>query len=468
MERLLNSGMYMTECIDLTRSRGKTVKATWEKTGPSTAVFEVEVDNEKIEAAMNQAYHKVVRRVNIPGFRKGKAPRAILERFVGREALLEEALDIVVPEAYNEAVTESGLDPIDQPHLDIVKLEAGEPLVFKAEVTVKPEVELGQYQGFEVERETVEVTPDQIDRQMEMLRERHAQLASVPDDEAVANGLFSLIDFEGFLEGEPFEGGKAEGYMLEVGSGSFIPGFEDQLLGAKIGEEREIQVTFPEEYHAAELAGKPVTFKVKVREIKKKEKPELDDAFAKQVGPFQTLQELQADLQNRLEEAAKGRVSSAFERAAVDTVVAAAKVDLPEILVHRRTHRLMDDFARQLAQSGLSMQDWLQQTGKDDHALHEEFEPAAQQQVKTDLVLEAVAKKEGLTVTEDEVRAEIERLVQSSPGQVEEARRFFASSEGQDQVREVLLLGKAVKHVAGLQKAVPVSKAAAATEQAAE
>ncbi|MHB9144068.1 MAG: trigger factor [Symbiobacteriia bacterium] len=444
------------------------MKATWEKTGPSTAVFEVEVDNEKIEAAMNQAYHKVVRRVNIPGFRKGKAPRAILERFVGREALLEEALDIVVPEAYNEAVTESGLDPIDQPHLDIVKLEAGEPLVFKAEVAVKPEVELGQYQGFEVERETVEVTPDQIDRQIEMLRERHAQLASVPDDEAVANGLFSLIDFEGFLEGEPFAGGKAEGYMLEVGSGSFIPGFEDQLLGAKIGEEREIQVTFPEEYHAAELAGKPVTFKVKVREIKKKEKPELDDAFAKQAGPFQTLQELQADLQNRLEEAAKGRVSSAFERAAVDKVVAAAKVDLPEILVHRRTHRLMDDFARQLAQSGLSMQDWLQQTGKDDHALHEEFEPAAQQQVKTDLVLEAVAKKEGLTVTEDEVRAEIERLVQSSPGQVEEARRFFASSEGQDQVREVLLLDKAVKHVAGLQKAVPVSKAAAAAEQAAE
>lgn len=434
------------------------MKATWEKTGPSTATFEVEVGQETIEKAMDQAYHKVVRRVSIPGFRKGKAPRAIVERFVGREALLEEALDIVVPEAYNEAVEQSGLDPIDQPKLDIVKMDLGEPLVFKAEVAVKPEVELGQYQGFEVEKESAEVTDEQVDRQLDLLRERQAQLVSVPDDQPLEHGQFAVMDFEGFLEGKPFEGGKAEGYLLEVGSGTFIPGFEDQMVGAKVGDEREIQVTFPEEYHAAELAGKPVTFQVRVREVKKKDLPAPDDEFAKSASPFQTLQELRQDLKNRLEEAAKARVDAEFERRAVEKVADAAKVDLPEVLVHRRVHRLMDDFASQLAASGLSLQDWMSQTGKDDHALHEEFEPTAEKQVKSDLVLEAVAKKEGLTVSDDEVRQEIERLIQSYGSQVEEARRYFSSAEGMDRVREALLLDKAVKHLATLQKPVPAER----------
>ncbi len=434
------------------------LKSTWEKVAPSTAQFEIEVEPQQLEEAMDKAYRKLVRRVNIPGFRKGKAPRLIVERFMGRGALLEEALDIVVPEAYDQALDESGLKPIDQPKLDIVKMEDGQPLVFKAEVAVKPDVELGQYQGFEVEKDPVEVTDKEVDQQLDLLRERHAQLSAAEEGQALENGLFAVIDFEGFLDGAPFEGGKAEGYMLEVGSGTFIPGFEDQLVGAKAGEDREISVTFPEEYHAAELAGKPVTFKVKVREIKKKELPALDDAFAKEASPFQTLQELRQDLTNRLEEAAKARVNAAFERRVVEKVVEQAQVDLPEILVHRQVHRMMDDFAQQLAASGLRLEDWMAQTGKDDHALHEEFEPAAQRQVKTDLVLESVARQENLEASDAEVRQEIDRMTRNYGAQAESTRQYLSSPEGMERVREAVLMDKAVKRLAELQKPVPAAK----------
>ncbi|MCL5676575.1 MAG: trigger factor [Firmicutes bacterium] len=434
------------------------MKSTWERVEPSKAQFEVEVDPHQVEEAMDKAYRKLVRRVNIPGFRKGKAPRAIVERYLGRGALLEEALDIVVPEAYNQAMEESGLDPIDQPNLDIVKMEDGESLVFKAEVAVKPDVELGQYQGFEIERDTPEVTEDEVGKQLELLQERHAQLVSAGDEQALENGFFGVIDFEGFLDGEPFDGGKAEGYLLEIGSGTFVPGFEEQIIGAKVGEERDIQVTFPENYRATELAGKPVTFKVKVREVKKKELPALDDAFAKEASSFQTLQELRQDLTNRLEEAAKSRVNAAFERRVVEKVVEEAKVEPPEVLIHRQVHRLMDDFAQQLAMSSLSLEDWMAQTGKDDHALHEEFEPTAKQQVKTDLVLEAIAKKEGLEVSDQEVREEIERVSKRYGSQSEETRKYLSSLEGMERVRETLRMDKAVKRLAELQTPVPAKK----------
>ncbi|MGE5589903.1 MAG: trigger factor [Bacillota bacterium] len=269
--------------------------------------------------------------------------------------------------------------------------------------------------------------------------------------------MCAVIDFEGFLDGVPFEGGKAEGYLLEIGSGSFIPGFEDQLVGARAGEDREIHVTFPEDYHASELAGKAVTFKVKVREIKKKELPALDDNLAREASPFQTLQELRQDLTNRLEEAAKARVNAAFGRRVVQKVVEQASVEPPEVLVHRQIHRMMDDFAQQLAANGLRLEDWMAQTGKDEKGLHEEFEPAAKQQVKTDLVLEAVAKKEGLEASDAEVRQEIDRMTRNYGARAEATRQYLSSPEGMEKVRGALLLDKAVKHLAGLQKAIPAT-----------
>lgn len=436
------------------------MKASWERVGADRARFEVEVPAERVSRAFERAYRKVVQKVNVPGFRRGKAPRPILERFVGKGALAEEALDEVLPEAYGEAVRQSGLDPIDRPQLDVEKMEDGEPLVFKAEVPVKPEVQLGTYRDLEVEREVPEVSEADVAAQLDLLAERQTQL--VTHDGPAETGHYAVIDFTGYADGQPFEGGQASDYVLPLGSGTFIPGFEDQLFGARAGEEREVRVAFPADYNAAHLAGKDATFEVKVNEVKRREKPAIDDELARGLGRFQSLQELQADLTNRLQQAADEAATRLYEGRIVEKVAAASEVEPPEVLVHRRVHSMMDDLFDRVRSQGVDPAQFLQSAGKTTDDLHREFHDPAKKAVKVDLVLEAIARREGLTVGDDEVRAEIERSVRPYDEQAEAMRRLLLSPDRFAAIREALLRDKARKHLGTLQK--PVDKAVSARE----
>lgn len=436
------------------------MKASWERVAADRAKFEVEVPAERVSRAFERAYRKLVQRVNIPGFRRGKAPRPILERYIGKGALAEEALDEVLPEAYGEAVRQSGLDPIDRPQLDVEKIEDGEPLVFKAEVPVKPEVELGPYRDLEIERETPRVTEEDVAAQLELLAERQTQL--VTHDGPAEPGHFVVIDFKGFVDGQPFEGGEAKEYLLPLGRGTFIPGFEDQLIGVRAGEEREVRVTFPADYGAVHLAGKEATFQVKVHEVKRREKPAIDDELARGLGRFQSLQELRADLTNRLQQAADEAANRLFEGRIVEKVAAASKVEPPEVLVHRRIHGMIDDLFDRVRSQGVDPAEFLQSAGKTSDDLHREFHEPARQAVKVDLVLEAIAKREGLTVADDEVRAEIERSVRPYGPQAEAMRRLLLSPDRFAAIREALLRDKARRHLGTLQK--PVEKVVSARE----
>jgi trigger factor len=278
------------------------MSAKWEKQEGNTGTLTVEVPTEEVNAGLDKAFKKVVKEINVPGFRKGKMPRQMFEQRFGAESLYQDALDFILPDAYANAVEEAGLNPVDRPEIDIVTLEKGQPLVFTAKVTVKPEVQLGEYKGLEVSQPATDVTDEEIENQLKENQERFAELA-VKEDEAIVEGDTAVIDFEGFVDGEAFEGGKGESYSLEIGSNSFIPGFEEQLVGAKAGEEKDVEVTFPEEYHAAELAGKAATFKVKVNEVKSKELPELNDEFAKEIDPeVESLEALRTKMKETLAE----------------------------------------------------------------------------------------------------------------------------------------------------------------------
>ncbi|MCL5045771.1 MAG: trigger factor [Actinobacteria bacterium] len=430
------------------------MKANWERIGKCAAQFEIEVDQDTVEKAMDRAYRKVVQKVNIPGFRRGKAPRFVVERFVGREALFQEAAETIIPEAYNEAVKESGLEPVDQPQVDFKEYEKGQPLIFKADVQVKPEVDLGTYKGLEVEEEVPVVSEEDVDRQIEFLRERAAEMVAV-EDGALENGLFAVIDFEGSVDGTPFTGGSGQDYLLEIGSGTFVPGFEDQLIGAKPGEEREVNVTFPEDYRNKDLAGKAAQFQVSVKEVKRKVLPALDDEFARSVSQFQTLQELRADLSNRLREAAEAKARRSNENRIVEMVTAAANTELPEALVDRRIHRMIEDLEMQLRRQGLTLESYQQATGKSHESLHEDFRESAEKSVKTDLVLDAIAKKEGLEASEEEVDAEIEKMAKGYGDQSEAMKKYLSSSDNRDRLREAVRLDKAVKFLAENQKLIP-------------
>lgn len=443
------------------------VKATWEKLSDHKARYEVEISVEDMEKAMDQAYRKLVPRLNIPGFRKGKAPRLMVERMIGREALLEEAVEEAVPPAYTEAVEQSGLEPIAQPEVNVTKLEDGEPLVFTAEVDIKPEVKLGEYEGLDIEREEAVVPEGEVESQLERIASQHAQLVPKEGEDVKAeSGDFVTIDFEGFLGDTPFEGGAAENHDLELGSGNFIPGFEDQLIGAAAGEERDVKVTFPEEYHAEHLAGEEAVFKVKVHAIKKKEVPAIDDELAKATGRFETLQELRQDLENRLTQAAEEAAQHAFEARVIEAVVGQATVEPSPLLVERRIETMVDDLADRMRYQGVDLDAQLEHEGKTREDLQGDFAESAQQSVKTDLVLEAVAKAAGLTVTDVEVTAEAERLSRPYGKQAGQMRRYLLQ-ENAAGLRISLLRQKAHKHLIEKQNAVP-AKAAEAVAEATE
>ncbi|AEF93569.1 Trigger factor [Desulfotomaculum nigrificans CO-1-SRB] len=398
------------------------MKATAERIEKNTVLLEIEVEAEKMDQAMDQAYRKIVKQVNIPGFRRGKAPRFMVERYVGKETLFGEAAEIVVPEAYTEALKETETEPIAQPKIDIVQGEPGKPLIFKATVEVKPEVTLGEYKGLEVKRPSTEVTEEDVNKELERLQNRHARLITVEDGE-VQNGDTAIIDFTGYVDGEAFEGGTAENYSLTIGSGTFIPGFEEQLVGVKVGEEKDVNVTFPEDYHAENLAGKPATFKVKVKELKRKELAPLDDEFAKDVSEFDTLEELKNDIRNKLKQTAEEQAKAAVENGAVDAAVANATVEIPEVMVEQKVDQMLNNVNQRLMQQGINLDQYFQYTNSSVDEMRQRMKPDAEKTVRNELVLDAIAKAEKIEASEEEINEELKKIAEYVRQDVEIVRK---------------------------------------------
>lgn len=420
------------------------MKATWEKIDKNLVSIDVEVDADKVAGALDQAFKKVSAKVNVPGFRKGKVPRAIFESRFGVESLYQDAIDILLPDAYTAAVKENDLQPVDRPEIDVTQFGKGQSFKFTAKVTVKPEVTLGEYKGLEVAAVSAEVTEEEIAAELERLQQRHAEL-TVVEEGAAQQGDIAIIDFDGYVDGEQFEGGQAERYSLELGSGSFIPGFEDQVVGMQIGDFRDVEVTFPENYHAEQLAGKPAVFKVKLHELKRKSLPALDDEFAKDVSEFDTLEEYKQDLASNLQQRKEKEAEQAREVEVVDKATAAAEVDIPEAMIESETDYLLKDFENRLRMQGMNIDLYYQFSGQDEAALRGQMRADAEKRVRNNLVLEAIAKAEGFETTEEELAAELETLSKAYNRSAEELRDIFEKNGNIDNLKEDLLLRKTIK-----------------------
>ncbi|WP_339228306.1 trigger factor [Oceanobacillus sp. FSL K6-2867] len=384
--------------------------AKWEKQEGNKGKLTFEVPADDFNLALDKAFKKVSKDVQIPGFRKGKIPRGMFEKRFGVEALYQDAVDIVLPEAYTKAIDETDIFPIAQPEVDIEQIEKGKDLVFTAVVEVKPEVTLGDYKGLEVEEESVEVTDEDVENEINTILERHAELV-VKEDGKIEDGDTAVIDFEGFLDGEAFEGGKGENHSLEIGSGSFIPGFEEKLIGKEAGEETEIEVSFPEEYHAENLAGKDAVFKVKIHEIKSKELPELDDEFAKDVDDeVETLDELKNKKREELESQRKQDADNKKRESLIQQASENTEVDIPDAMVETELDQMLREFEQQLQMQGMTLEMYSQFAGQDKDALKEQMKEDAAKRVKTNLTLEAIVKAENIEASEEDVNAELEKM----------------------------------------------------------
>lgn len=382
----------------------------WEKLEGNTGVLTVEVSAEKVSEGLTAAFNKVVKTVNVPGFRKGKMPRPMFEKRFGVESLYQDALDILLPEAYGNAIDEAGIEPIDRPDIDIEQMEKGKELIFKATVQVKPEVTLGEYKGLEVEEFDTTVTDEDVAKELETLQNRQAELV-VKEEGTAELGDTVVLDFEGFVDGEAFEGGKAENHSLELGSGSFIPGFEEQLVGVATGESKDVEVSFPEEYHAAELAGKPAVFKVTVHEIKGKELPALDDEFAKDVDDeVETLDALKEKIKTRLEDSKKHEAEHNLRDSLVEKAAENAQVEIPEVMVTNEVNRMLQEFEQRLQMQGMNLELYFQFSGQDENALREQMKEEAVNRVRVALTLEAIVKAESIEATDEDVNAELEKM----------------------------------------------------------
>ena len=413
----------------------------WEKQEGNEGVLTVEVDAETFKTALDDAFKKVVKQVSIPGFRKGKVPRGLFEQRFGVEALYQDALDILLPVEYPKAVEEAGIEPVDRPEIDVEKIEKGESLIFTAKVTVKPEVKLGDYKGLGIEKDDVSVTDEDVQNELKALQERQAELV-VKEEGAVENGDTVVLDFEGFVDGEAFEGGKAENYSLEVGSGSFIPGFEEQLTGLEAGAEKDVEVTFPEEYHAEELAGKPAVFKVKIHEIKAKELPELNDEFAKDIDEeVATLAELTEKTKKRLEEAKENEADAKLREELVLKASENAEADVPQAMIDTELDRMLKEFEQRLQMQGMNLELYTQFSGQDENALKEQMTEDAAKRVKSNLTLEAIAQAENLEVTDEEVEAELTKMAEAYNMPVENIKQAIGST---DAMKEDLKVRKAI------------------------
>ncbi|MBC1970095.1 trigger factor [Listeria marthii] len=384
----------------------------WEKQEGNVGKLTFEIEQEKVKEGLDRAFVKVRKTLNVPGFRKGKVPRQIFNQRFGEEALFQDALDILLPEVYSAAIDEAGIDPVDTPQVNIESMEKGETWVLTAEVTVKPEVKLGDYKGLEVEKRETELTTEELEAELKQLQERQAELV-VKEDAPAENGDTVILDFEGFKDGVAFEGGQAENHSLELGSGQFIPGFEEKLVGLKAGDEADIELTFPEEYHAEDLAGQAVVFKVKLHEIKTKEVPTLDDELAKDIDEeVETLDELKEKISKRLQEAKEESVAQAKQEEVIAKAVENAEVDIPHAMVHHEADHLMNHFAQDLQAQGLTPELYYQFTGQTEEAMHAQMEKDAEKRVKMNLVLEAIAEAENIEPTEEAIDEEISTLAE--------------------------------------------------------
>lgn len=383
------------------------MKVTVENGENQQVTLTIEVEAAEVNKAVNQACKRLANRVSIPGFRKGKAPRMIVERHVGKDAVLQEAFDIVAPKALSKAFDEQKIDPVTRPSVDIETLEEGKDLVFKATVTPRPEVKLGDYKGLNVPKNEVSITDEDVEKQLKTFQDRQGKLVDAPEGAEVKDGDFTTLDFKGFVDGEAFDGGEGKDYPLQIGSNSFIPGFEDQLVGAKIGEERDVNVKFPEEYHAKELAGKDATFKCTIRSIKTKELPAIDDELAKKVSKFETLDELKADIRKNLEENAERTAENDQKSAAIEMATNNITVDIPAVMIDNRVTAMIQEMAMRLEQQGMKLEQYLQYAGTDIAKLREQYRETAEKNVKTDLMLEEVAKAEDIKVEAKDLDEEV-------------------------------------------------------------
>lgn len=397
-----------------------------------------EVSAERFEEGMQRAYKKNVKKFNIPGFRKGKAPRAVVEKYYSKSVFYDEAINDVLPEAYEAAVKESGEDVVARPEIDVEEIKDGEPVIFTALVTTRPEVKLGEYKGIEIDKIENTVTDEEVEKELENVRKKNARMVSV-EDRAVENGDIATIDFEGFVDGEAFEGGKGEEYDLEIGSGTFIPGFEEQVVGAKLGDEIEVHVTFPEEYHADTLAGKDAVFKVKVHEIKMRELPELDNDFASEVSDFDTLDEFKKDLKEKLEKDAEQKTKNQTENAIIDKAVENAEVDIPDAMIESQIDRLVSDFNQRLMYQGLNLETYLQYTGTSADAFRAQFKPQAERQVRGSLVLTEIGKTEGIEVGEEELELQLIDMAKQYNMEVEKLKEVLRPEDVENMKSEKAL-----------------------------
>lgn len=426
---------------------------------------QVECEVDQVAQALDQAYKKVVRGVSIPGFRKGKVPRQILEMRYGAEVLYDDAIEILLPEAYEAALAEAAVEPIDRPEVEVVDFATGKPAVFKFVVQGPPEVELGQYRGVEVEEVSFPVKDEDVEQALTQMQEQHARLVESPAD-TVAEGDFVTLSYEGLIDGEPFAGGQADDYTLEIGSNTFIPGFEDQLVGLAREKETEINVQFPEDYHNEELAGKPAVFRVEIKDVKRKEIPVLDDDFAAEVSEFATLEELRADVKNKLQESATQQERNALEAKVVEAVVANAQVEIPEVLISREVDEMVEELAYNLTRQGFPEEFAREYINGRLDSIKEDYREAAEARAKTRLVLDRVKEVEAVTVSDEELDSKIQEMAELYRQDVDEMRKKLAEQGSLEVLRANVANEKTIQLL--LDSAVQVAAAPVSDEQDAE
>lgn len=413
-----------------------------EKLEKNMAKLTIEVSAEELEKAIQTAYLKNKNKITIPGFRKGKVPRKMIEQMYGKEVFYEDAANALIPDAYEKALEECTEEIVSSPKIDVTQIEAGKPFIFTAEVALKPEVTLGTYKGVKVAKAEVEVSDEEVDAEVNKERESNARTITV-EDRAVQDGDMTVIDFEGFVDGVAFEGGKGENYPLTIGSGAFIPGFEEALIGAQIGVETDVNVTFPEDYQAEELAGKAAVFKCTVKEIKVKELPELDDEFASEVSEFETLAEYKEDVKKKLAEKKETEAKNAKEEAVIDAIIAEASMEIPDAMVETQQRQMIEDFSQRIQSQGLTMEQYMQYTGMTASKLLDQAKPQALKRIQSRLVLEAVAAAEGITASEEEFEAEAAKMAEAYKMEADKVKELLGEN-GKKQVMEDICVNKAV------------------------
>ena len=439
-----------------------------EKLENNMAKLTIEVAAEELEKAIQTAYQKNKNKISVPGFRKGKVPRQVIEKMYGKEVFYEDAANALIPDAYEKALEECEESIVSSPKIEVTQIEAGKPFIFTAEVALKPEVKLGKYKGVKVDKIAIEVTEDEVNAEIERERESNARTVEV-EGRAIENGDIATIDFEGFVDGVAFEGGKGENYPLTIGSGSFIPGFEEQLVGKNKDEEVDVNVTFPEDYHAEELKGKAALFKVAIKEVKTKELPELDDEFAAEVSEFDTLAEYKEDIQKKLTDKKEKEARNAKEEAVLDAIIADSAMDIPEAMLETQQRQMLDEFAQRLQMQGLSIQQYFQFTGLDAQKMLEQVKPQAERRIKSRLVLEAIVAAEGITATDEDYENEIARMAEVYNMEADKVKEMLGDNENaKKQILDDLAITKAADFVVAEAKETKPRAKKADKEESAE